>query len=508
MSYKNYKWHVAGNEYNSPYIRNWLLVNSFFEYPGLLGVSRAVFGVASRNNQIEYLGDFSTWEKVHQELKVKVLKDFQSFEDLIDRSLEQGKKLNDWTEENIFKKDLTKSTDTELISLFKGFIGRQNIDAFGTALSIIDFSDFSFIEGNLNRFLKEKIGEKKFQHYYSVFTEPENNSFAQEQEEDLLKLIQIYWDRKEWREDMRNEKMEDVKNKYPDFYSDLSIHAKKHNWVYYVYMGPAFSEKDFFSFIVDYINKGASPQEKLIRLKEKKEQTARLKKEYLKELNPIGLDNFVLKIVGKVVWAKSRRKDYQSKSYYHAEKLCREIAKRLFISLEQVRSSPFDIIEKALNGGNIDWSIANEIKNFHICLPNDDGTLTVLVGKEAEEFSKNSIKRDEETQSLINIKELKGSTACAGKATGKVKIVNLPEEMKKMEQGDILVSTATTPSIVIAMKRASAILTDEGGLTCHAAIVSRELNIPCIVGLKFATKFLKDGDKVEVDATKASVKKL
>lgn len=508
MSYKNYKWEVVGNEYNSPYMRNWLLTNSFFKYPELLGISRAVFGVASKNNQIEYLGDFSTWEKVHEELKTKVLENFKSFENLIDQSLEQGKKLNDWTEKNIFEKDLTKSTNTELIYLFKNFVDRQNIDAFGTALSIIDFSDFSFIEGNLNRFLKEKITKEKFQNYYSVFTEPENNSFAQDQEEDLLKLMHLYWDSREWRDDIKNKSLKDIENKYPDFYSNLFWHSKKHAWVYYVYMGPAFSEKDFFGFIVDFISKDITPQQKLNQLKERKKRTAKLKREYLRELNPTGLDNFVLKIAGKIVWAKSRRKDYQSKSYYHMEKLCREIAKRLFISLEQVRSSPFNIIEKALNGENVDWSITNNIKSLHICLPNDDGSITILVGKEAEEFSKNSIKRSGELQDLSDIKELRGSTACMGKTIGRVKIINLPEEMAKMEQGNILVSTATTPSIVIAMKKASAILTDEGGLTCHAAIVSRELNVPCVVGLKIATKFLKDGDIVEVNATKGTIKKL
>ena len=78
--------------------------------------------------------------------------------------------------------------------------------------------------------------------------------------------------------------------------------------------------------------------------------------------------------------------------------------------------------------------------------------------------------------------------------------------MHKMQQGDILVSTATTPSIVPAMKKASAIVTDEGSLTCHAAIVSRELEITCVIGTKNASKILKDGMRVEVDADKGIVR--
>jgi phosphohistidine swiveling domain-containing protein len=69
-----------------------------------------------------------------------------------------------------------------------------------------------------------------------------------------------------------------------------------------------------------------------------------------------------------------------------------------------------------------------------------------------------------------------------------------------MEKEDILVSQITYPSLLPAMKKAGAIITNVGGVICHAAIIARELNIPCIVGTKFATKVLKDGDLVEVDA--------
>lgn len=78
--------------------------------------------------------------------------------------------------------------------------------------------------------------------------------------------------------------------------------------------------------------------------------------------------------------------------------------------------------------------------------------------------------------------------------------------MVKMKEGNILVAMATNPTFVPVMRKAGAIVTDMGGLTCHAAIVSREWGIPCVVGTKIATKVLKDGDLVEVDANKGIVK--
>lgn len=77
-----------------------------------------------------------------------------------------------------------------------------------------------------------------------------------------------------------------------------------------------------------------------------------------------------------------------------------------------------------------------------------------------------------------------------------------------MEKGEILVTVMTSPDFMVAAKKAAAIVTDEGGITCHAAIVSREMKIPCIIGTKIATKVLKDGDIVEVDADKGVVRKI
>ena len=100
---------------------------------------------------------------------------------------------------------------------------------------------------------------------------------------------------------------------------------------------------------------------------------------------------------------------------------------------------------------------------------------------------------------------VKGLGASPGIATGRVKVILSEDEISKVEEGDILVTTMTTPDMVPAMKRAAAIVTDEGGMTCHAAIVSRELGVPAVVGTKEATKVLKDGMIVTVDGDKGVV---
>jgi pyruvate,water dikinase len=100
---------------------------------------------------------------------------------------------------------------------------------------------------------------------------------------------------------------------------------------------------------------------------------------------------------------------------------------------------------------------------------------------------------------------LKGETASAGVYTGPVKIVLNPSELGKVKKGDVLVTTMTTPDFVPSMQKVGAIITDEGGVTCHAAIVSREMGIPCIVGTEQATTTLKDNETVTVHATRGIV---
>lgn len=101
-----------------------------------------------------------------------------------------------------------------------------------------------------------------------------------------------------------------------------------------------------------------------------------------------------------------------------------------------------------------------------------------------------------------------GRVANPGRAQGTVRIVLRPDEISKVRQGDIMVSSETTPDFIAAMNRAGAIITDRGGISSHAAIVSRELGIPCIVGTEIATRIFKDGDQVEVDASRGNVRKI
>lgn len=101
---------------------------------------------------------------------------------------------------------------------------------------------------------------------------------------------------------------------------------------------------------------------------------------------------------------------------------------------------------------------------------------------------------------------LKGQAAYPGIQQGRVKIVKRLDQAEVLQEGEIIVSPMTTPDFAPATKKAAALITDEGGVTCHAAIIAREMKKPCIIGTKFATQVLQDGDLVEVDAESGVVR--
>lgn len=144
---------------------------------------------------------------------------------------------------------------------------------------------------------------------------------------------------------------------------------------------------------------------------------------------------------------------------------------------------------------------AERKKHYVLYLQNEE--ITLLTGIEAQASEEENIVVMEDV-----FQEIRGSVAYSGKVEGVVRIVNTQEQMSSFRKGEVLVSIMTTPRLMPCLPGAAAIITDEGGIMCHAAIVAREFKIPCIIGTKIATQVLKDGDKVEIDAERGIVRKI
>ena len=222
----------------------------------------------------------------------------------------------------------------------------------------------------------------------------------------------------------------------------------------------------------------------------------------VKELQINQSEKKILKAARIFAYLKDFRDDFRRKGiFYIRSSLFAEIARRLNVNIEEITYLLEAEIIRALK--------TNRPVDKNVIIGRKKGFVIRYSRKKITCVSGNKI-----NQTLIELglqsekkqTELVGAIASKGTATGRVVIVESVLDLPNVRKGDIIIAVTTHPDFVPAMQRASAIVTDEGGITSHAAIVSRELGIPCIVGTKNGTKILKSGDQVQVDANTGIIK--
>jgi phosphohistidine swiveling domain-containing protein/predicted DNA-binding protein YlxM (UPF0122 family) len=236
--------------------------------------------------------------------------------------------------------------------------------------------------------------------------------------------------------------------------------------------------------------------EEIIELKE-------LKTDERKEDLPEELE-FAAKVSGDLGFLRQYAAEIFDLVSFKAKPLLENIAKQWGLSYEELLLLTPTEISKYLEQGTKPKKedFIKRKDNYCIFLK---GKEEIVIG-DAEEVK--AIIKEIVPQRDLSVEQFEGMVACKGHVKGTVKVFLVPEELEKMKDGDILVTTMTTPDFIPLMKKASAVVTDIGGLLSHAAIVSRELGIPCVIGTEIGTKVLKDNDLIEVDADKGIVKKI
>jgi phosphohistidine swiveling domain-containing protein len=244
-------------------------------------------------------------------------------------------------------------------------------------------------------------------------------------------------------------------------------------------------------------------EKQLKELNEKKERNKKFAAEYKSTLSGKSLKLF--EFIQLAMLMRDQRKEFFQKSMTPVFNIARELFKRqkldegdiIYATAEELLSKEFKKPDyrnklKEREAGMLlyIYSAGWEIK----C-----GDIT-RVNQEIFEWADKS--RGKEA------KFLKGNTASPGFVKAKVSVILGKQDFKKFVPGTVLVTSMTRPEFLPLIKKAAAIVTDEGGITCHAAILSREFGIPCVVGTKVATRVLKTGDTVEVDTNKGIIKTL
>jgi len=339
-------------------------------------------------------------------------------------------------------------------------------------------------------FLRKKYGHQQTVNWLPILFAATKASAEQKSEEDLLKLAQSIDGLKKLSE--KNSVVPSVKK-----------FLKKYQWLPCGYANELpLKEKDVLNKIKSLFGNKPSPAWRLKQLARERSKNAISRKILIKKLRlPPSIINLIEALSEFTYYKDSIRMNYNQLHYYSGP-LFKETAGRLGINSIGIRYLTVPEIISALQKGKVSKGLISARQKHYVCYSYGK-KISIIIGQAARLKEKEAARGSNKSTGII-----KGTGACLGRVQGVVKIIKQASQVKNFSARAILVTPMTTPELVPAVKKAKAIVTDEGGITCHAAIISRELGIPCVIGTKIATKVLKDGDRVEVDAFKGIVRKI
>lgn len=409
-----------------------------------------------------------------------------------------------FTNKEIFRADLKKKTDKELYNLYmkyrQQFINTYIYCWFPNAPEGLN----NIFTKKLQKCLEKKLGKKgQVGKYLSVLTTPTKDSMRQKEEKEFLSIM-VGISKNKKIQVLFKKDLVTIKRDLPKVESEIARLLKRHYnrfcWLQFDYDGPAWDKDYVLDRARSYVKQGIDPKKQLWQMVQERKKLKALQNKFANKLGSGSMCLF--KLAQELMYLKDFRKDAIFQSYYHVDHLIQEIARRLALTPIQVKYILPQEMQKALLKKDYDEHELNERIKYSVLVYDEKG-VQVFTGQKAKAIVKQRVKQDKVKK---NIKQLKGECAYSGKVKGIVRLVFEIKDMNKMRQGDILVSVATNPNLLPAMRKAGAIITDKGGITSHAAIISRELKIPCVTGTEIASKVLKDGDKVEVDANAGTCK--
>jgi phosphohistidine swiveling domain-containing protein len=222
-----------------------------------------------------------------------------------------------------------------------------------------------------------------------------------------------------------------------------------------------------------------------------------------KNLNLNKFERSLFKAARTFMFVKAYRLNVRHKVQYVSEIIFEELYKRHKLSINSFRYAQRKEILNFLLGEKVNMKEIAHRRNGIVEITENGKQKLVSLSK-ARSFLKKVLMPEVVTATNT----INGQVAFMGKVQGRAKIVYSTSDMAKVNRGDVLFAITTTPDLLPAMNKAAAFVTDQGGITSHAAIVARELKKPCVIGTKIGTKIFKDGDMVEVDANKGVVRKI
>ncbi len=288
---------------------------------------------------------------------------------------------------------------------------------------------------------------------------------------------------------------------FPNIKSSILEHITNFEWVNTEYVSEKWNFQKWIQLFQSELNTDAHFS--LSSLHEQHDLALSEKQKIIDQLELSDASKHVLNALNEFVserdWAKG--KFCYALSIY--DLLLQEIANRLLVSKEDLLyMESEELVRMMKTSVSANVSVNNRKDGF--ALVSKQGRITIIEKEGLEEFlSREGIEKH--FSPITRVKSFGGVIASQGKVRGRVRVIEKPELMSEFKDGEILVTYMTTMEFTPIFGKAAGIITDEGGLSSHAAIISREFGVPCIVGTTIATRNLKTGDIVELNASEGKI---
>jgi len=364
-----------------------------------------------------------------------------------------------------------------------------DFNEFFQAMNQMEYPWFFVLPMNdkLEKIIKEELTTRNLpEDYLQLFLTPQKPSLLMQQKRDIV-IIK--------KELVKNKILDKIKKfstkqifeflrlRYPNIYKRINKHISKYKWFGMMHMwGEPFSEKKF----LEQLKNISITRDKV------KKNTIKLPRDLdwlQKQTQELSYwRNYIAEICGVVSYIALSKFEEGSRGMGLKYDLAGWLSPQEFLNGLQGKIIPSRQILKRRR------------KAFGLIIKR--GKIIILTGEELIKSINSAL------ESVSQKSQVKGTVANPGRIKGTAKIVLSPHETDKVNKGDVMIASETTPDFVPATYRAAAIVTDMGGITSHAAIISREIGVPCIVGTKHATRIFKDGDFVEVNANNGIISKI
>lgn len=443
-------------------------------YPNYLYLDKEVFSQSEDFNILD-----RELRRIIEKNSFNILIDFASkWERIIDELMKISAEIN---------RKVKEKGNSQILSLFKKYV-KKNYELSTSLMLPVNIE--KILEEKIKVILLRKFDSFKIDHNLLIITSPDK---INENGEELKSISKIALE-------IQNKNL-DINSLPNSIFKLVDLHIKKYGWTNTPrFLGEPWTREDIINRLKNNLEE--NPKERLKELKKLEKNNKEEFNKIVKSLNLKNEEKKLIKIAKEYVFLRTYRINAFTKACYLARPFLKELANRMNLKFDDIVYLTYqEIVDFFENEESIKKDLIKERKTkFGMLIENDKRLF--FSGKDVEIMRKKHIKEE----SFEGITEFKGVIANKGVAKGIAKIIKAASEIGKVNKGDILVSPMTIPDFVPAMEKAIAFITDEGGILCHAAIFSREMNKPCIISTKNATKILRDGDLIEVDANKGIVK--